>query len=567
MRKIGTVKRLIAYNAILIACIGCLCVTVILLMEYTDARKSAETGLHEAGNRVASAVESFVERTDEIGKALFLSDDFQDLADAYIEDEYDLATIGRMTGMFASYASISRATVAIAFVPVRDGVYRYNEFIDAGGYHLLQKDNDFFAGHVDNGTSAKSVIIVDTDDSGQIYFGRNAIDLRENSPTFFQNKGFGLICVDKTKFVEEVSVSIYYEAFRFEVLYNDAVVAADFMPDGREKYLTDRVSIGDTAWSVVGYVAADSFGTTMRNNVATIVAFGLCALLIAVALSLLLNFYATKSYRYLIGNFNRIRNTDNPPEILPTDDPNVNEVIDSYNAMSRERDALTASVLQAERKAFAVGREKDRLEVDALYSQINKHFLFNAFSMIRAMVRDGEKQTAIDCINAIGVFLRYSLSPEQTVSLKQEFKALRSYVDVQRLRYGDVEYRVECADELEEYRIPKMVLQPIVENAFSHGNLGDGGKIRICVRKRKSGITVFVVDNGVGMDASACRKTNENLRKNIIDEDGEHNGLALGNIQHRLGLSMSDRCGIALKSRRGQGTVVVVRLVWGEDRV
>lgn len=565
MRKLSSVKKLILSNAFLVIGIGFVCVIMIFLMTYFGARRTQEKGLNEATQRVSESVETFVNRVDGIGKALFLSDLFQDMLDKYNADPYDVETNRLIYNMFASYADISDAIIAISFVPIVENQYQYDFTIDFGEYHKLREDNDFFIDSVRQDGTTKQVIIDNEGDFSElVYFSRSSLDLRQDSPTFFQNKGFGLICVNKENFLKEVSLSIYQESFSFEVLYKDKVLATEFQREPDSKYIYSEEMIGDDL-AVVGYVGIDNLGAAFINNLILICIFGVSVLIIAVGLSLLLNFYGTKSYRYLIANFNDLRDNDNSLEIKPTDDPNINKVIKSYNAMVQNRRELARNYLEAEYRTLTVEREKNRLEVDALYAQINKHFLFNVFTMIRAMVRDDEKQKALNCINAISIFLRYSLSPDQEVTIRQEMKALKSYIEIQALRYENIKFSIEYDTSLDDYSMPKMILQPIVENSFSHGNLGDNGYIRIVVKKRKSGLVFFISDNGKGISDDECKNINRNLRKHIVNEKSEFNGLALGNIQHRLELAVSEKSSISIKSVQGKGTVVAVRLIEAEN--
>ena len=189
MRKLSSVKKLILSNAFLVIGIGFVCVIMIFLMTYFGARRTQEKGLNEATQRVSESVETFINRVDEIGKALFLSDLFQDMLDKYNADPYDVETNRLIYNMFASYADISDAIIAISFVPIVENQYQYDFTIDFGEYHKLREDNDFFIDSVRQDGTTKQVIIDNEGDFSElVYFSRSSLDLRQDSPTFFQKK-------------------------------------------------------------------------------------------------------------------------------------------------------------------------------------------------------------------------------------------------------------------------------------------------------------------------------------------------------------------------------------------
>lgn len=559
MKRKNFVKDLIFYNAIFIAAVICLSVVVIFGIESRNVRTSDKTNLQDATERVTTAAQSFVAQADEISKAIFLGADFQDSIGVYIEDIYDLAINARIQNMLQSYLRVSDILKAIVFVPCEDGDFTFTKAVNVGEYNLLHREPDIFVGYLDDVRNA-DLLIVDRPEEKELFFCRNAVDLRENSPTFFKTLGFGIVCIDKTKLAEELSIYTTAEDFYFEVNYNGKPVVSSFtepLSDYRRK--TELVATDD--WSVVGYMAGNVFIRNMRSTLITVIVLGVGVLFVTVLISLLLNLYVTRSFRYLTENFEERTGGNGPMELEPTDDVKMNRVIDSYNRMIRERDALTLGILDEQRKNFDIMQEKNMFEVNALYSQINKHFLFNALATIRALVNDGERETAVSCIRELSIFLRYSLTPNDTVSLKQEFDALEAYLGIQRLRYGNVSFTIESDRELDAVQIPKMVLQPIVENAFSHGNVGEGDAVRICVRKRADGILIAVCDTGDGMTSEACRRTNADLRGNLTHISEKHNGLALHNVQQRLRLLVSEKCTIRIYSRPGRGTVVFVKLI------
>lgn len=200
-----------------------------------------------------------------------------------------------------------------------------------------------------------------------------------------------------------------------------------------------------------------------------------------------------------------------------TEDEKLNEVAESYNLMMRKLEEVNKKMFEEQKKSFDLQMENTTFELRALYSQINKHFLFNSLNMVRAMINSGEREKAVKSITDISVFLRYSLNQDDSLTIKSELKMLRSYIEIQRSRYGNFQFVVELEDGTEDAAIPKMVLQPIIENSFSHGSIGEDGIIKVSVKRRSGGILIGVFDNGLGISAERRAQVNENLRNDVAD--------------------------------------------------
>lgn len=165
-----------------------------------------------------------------------------------------------------------------------------------------------------------------------------------------------------------------------------------------------------------------------------------------------------------------------------------------------------------------------------LQSQINPHFLFNTLSAIAALAREEGAPLSEDLILRLSNFFRYSLeSDEKTVTLGREIQLLRDYMELQETRYGErIQMEIRSEDPaLEACRVPKFILQPLVENSILHGlrERTAGGQIRVRVRRSRLGVVITVTDNGCGFDT----------RRPV--SGGKHHSVGLENIAERMRLS------------------------------
>lgn len=208
----------------------------------------------------------------------------------------------------------------------------------------------------------------------------------------------------------------------------------------------------------------------------------------------------------------------------------------------------------------------------ALQAQINPHFVFNTLNIACLMIEtdSGEGHPAVQVLGGLSDILRYSLSKNENVCIREEIKCVEKYLSIMQYRYGEFETVIDVDENVYYYAIPKLVLQPLVENALRHGiSLSMGsrpGMIKVQAKEIQhiyengetvSSICIDVIDNGVGIDTEKL----EELRNSIAEHDNisrEHIGFS--NVAHRLYLIFHNKQKVTIESVFGKGTHV--RLVF-----
>lgn len=210
--------------------------------------------------------------------------------------------------------------------------------------------------------------------------------------------------------------------------------------------------------------------------------------------------------------------------------------------------------------------EKIRAEQNALYqtelmlmqAQINPHFLYNTLDTIIWLAEDGKNREVIDMVQSLSTFFRTSLSKgRDIVTVGEAISHIRSYLEIQHVRYSDImEYSINVDEDIYEYEIPKLTLQPLVENSLYHGikNKRGGGKIVVTGRMEKGLIVIRVEDNGAGMDGERLNSLKQSLtQKNSI-------GFGVKNVNERIRLYYGEEYGLEFESSPGKGTVAVLTI-------
>ncbi|WP_026519646.1 sensor histidine kinase [Butyrivibrio sp. FCS006] len=211
-----------------------------------------------------------------------------------------------------------------------------------------------------------------------------------------------------------------------------------------------------------------------------------------------------------------------------------------------------------------VTREQKQLrkaEFELLQAQINPHFLYNTLDAIVWSAEAGNQKQVVKMVGSLSEFFRSSLNKgKELVRVREELSHARSYLEIQQIRYQDIlSYEIEVPEELFEYEIPKITVQPIVENALYHGikNRRGGGKITITGEEGDNDYRIIVTDDGIGMDSERLAQITEGLSgKN----PGDVKIYGLYNVNERIKLFYGEEYGISIESEYDKGTRVVIRL-------
>ncbi len=204
-----------------------------------------------------------------------------------------------------------------------------------------------------------------------------------------------------------------------------------------------------------------------------------------------------------------------------------------------------------------------KAELRTLQAQINPHFLYNTLDAIIWKAEAGEKNEVIQLTNALSNFFRISLSSgADWIPIRQERKHIEGYLTIQQTRYRDImRYEIDIPEEIGEYYILKLLLQPLVENALYHGikNQRGGGTIRITGRLDGGMLEFSVSDTGTGMTEEQLSELNERMKKGQTAVSEGSGGFGLVNVNLRIRLYYNQTEGLNIISNEG-GTTVSFRV-------
>ena len=218
--------------------------------------------------------------------------------------------------------------------------------------------------------------------------------------------------------------------------------------------------------------------------------------------------------------------------------------------------------IEQQRRLALMEKEKALYHFETLKNQINPHFLYNTLESITWMVEAQENEAAVRMISELAKLLRVSLSRGKTIiPIKDELQHSRSYMNIQLARYKErfkTEFRIE--EEIENYCIVKLVIQPILENAIYYGvgnmDEDDGGMIIVSGKKKDEDILITIEDNGMGM--------REEVLENILTDNSKvpkhGSGVGVINVHSRIRLMFGEEYGLSIESEPDEGTRVTIRI-------
>lgn len=202
-----------------------------------------------------------------------------------------------------------------------------------------------------------------------------------------------------------------------------------------------------------------------------------------------------------------------------------------------------------------------KAEFDLLQAQINPHFLYNTLDAIIWSAEAGKQKQVVNMVGNLSDFFRLSLNKgKEIVLLEEELNHVKSYLEIQKIRYQDImNYEIDVPASLFGNKIPKLTVQPLVENALYHGikNKRGGGTIEVSGRESSYYFEISVKDNGIGMTEERLAAVRQAIKDGSNDRSVVY---GLYNVNARIRLNFGDEYGIRVDSKYGEGSTVTIRL-------
>ena len=398
----------------------------------------------------------------------------------------------------------------------------------------------------ENRTSQTGVLLVDMDFSS-ISRMMKQINEVSNGQYYYLCDNNGQIIYHPRQI--QISDGICKENSSVAASYKDGVYDEEFEGVQR-KVIVNTVSY--TGWKLVGVIPYSLFIHEMIN----IRYFIVMVILLMAMMLIIINRVVTQRISRPILKLNHSvmeYEAGKKPEIYIGGSSEIRHLGYSIQSSYEKSEELMQEIVWEQ-------NERRKSELDALQSQINPHFLYNALDSITWMIEGERNDEAAFMISQLAKLFRISLSQGHTIiSVRDELQHAKSYMNIQRIRYKDAfSVTFDVDPDLEKYCAVKLTLQPILENSINYGvdPMDDCGEIMIRVKKEEDLLILSVEDNGIGM-------SEEEVSLLLTDSNRKRkhgSGVGLVNINNRLQILFGKEYGLLIESEPDEGTRVSIRI-------
>ncbi|WP_168929093.1 cache domain-containing sensor histidine kinase [Paenibacillus dokdonensis] len=369
-----------------------------------------------------------------------------------------------------------------------------------------------------------------------------------------EQNGFFLIMDHANEFVFKPSEGNVSEQLQSEIIGRMGKEEGRFqVGNGKDTFLGVYTTSKVTGWKIIAMIPMKEI-LAHNDNINKLVLMLLGAAILSVVIISV--FISSRITRPITGLMRKM-----------SDVQQGNFDLDLYDDSSVEMQKLTTRIMrmikrinQLNHDVFSYAIKTKEAEISALQSQINPHFLYNTLQSIKSLAICERSEDVSLMVTLLGDVMRYSIyHPNELVVLNKELEHVKAYLQIQNYRYPDkVQYEFDCEERVLHMKTPKLLLQPIVENAVIHGFSGSRkGKVRISAHRIPAGLEIVIEDTGQGITAERLMELRNLLYQN--EASGmEHIGFK--NVHDRIRYKFGDTYGLTIESEEQKGTTVIIQL-------
>lgn len=319
----------------------------------------------------------------------------------------------------------------------------------------------------------------------------------------------------------------------------------------------------NTGWTIVMAISKEELLKERTKQFLFLLFIVIMIIFLTVQISKKFFSVITGNYRRLMEGMEKVKQGELTVQVESKEEDEISNLIAEFNIMMNKIDELMRSIEGNQ----ALLKEA---EIKALQQQINPHFMHNIMETIMGLASEGMDEEIITVSECMSDMLRYNTRMENMTDLRTELGQVKNYVQVLKIRFEDrFEAYYDIDQECLNCQIVKFTLQPLVENAISHGlkNTWEGGIIRIRIKKELwqefSGISIMIYDNGCGIEEEKKQELEKRLRMTTekpLEYIEQYKSLGLMNVHLRLRLCYGEKYQIELFSKKDKGTCIHIKI-------
>lgn len=328
----------------------------------------------------------------------------------------------------------------------------------------------------------------------------------------------------------------------------------EFLMDG-QKVMATGVYMKTLKYALINITSLEAVKEPVDHLFYTFIAICAVTILAAVILICFFSGRITRPLSLLVEEIRKVEDGNFKVELSRTGSDEIEKLSTEFNYMISCIDELFQTVKTKE-------RQKEKLRFSLLQSQIRPHFFYNTLDLVYALISMDRAGDAKNAVKALADFYRIALSSgRELITIEEEASNVENYLLLQYMRRSDVfTYEIEIDPSIAAYLIPKLTLQPLVENAIYHGLRCQDkpGTLRVSGTLEGEAIVLKVGDTGIGMDR-------EQVKRVFLNDEGKGGHFGLRNVDERIKLYFGEEFGVSIVSEEGQGTEVSVRIGLREE--
>lgn len=325
---------------------------------------------------------------------------------------------------------------------------------------------------------------------------------------------------------------------------------------GGERYLMRTKELKESRMNFIYLYPKTLLSQQVFKGMRTYLMLNVGMIFVFLCIAFLLSIRSTKFLNEFVLAMKSVKEKDYDVKIKKYNDAEIDMLGDAFNEMTTEIKELIQNKYQSQLLL-------NEMEINFLQHQMNPHFLFNVLLTIQIKAKRSSDEGIFKMVSALSSLLRASIqtNDRKIITIKEELKYTEFYLYLQKMRFEDkFSYKIEVEDEeINQYQIPKFVIEPIAENAVIHGveTIDEAAVVLISVQRDGADLLICVEDNGVGFDVREYLKEKEEKMEN---DHPAREKIGLKNVNVRLKYIYGNEYGLEVKSQINKGTIVQIRI-------
>jgi len=334
----------------------------------------------------------------------------------------------------------------------------------------------------------------------------------------------------------------------------------------RETLLQQKIIQG-LDWRIVGIIPGAELGNDLSSLKQFGFSMGSIVILLFLCIGLIINKSITSPISRMANFMNSLGENYSTHRLVMRNTNEIGVLAEVMNKMLDNIDNMTKKVISTQEKLYLMDLSKKQAELLALQIQLNPHFLYNTLDCVRSIAISRNVREIEEIVHAMAKILRYSIKDNSFVMVIDEINSIKDYLKIIQIRHNNrFSISYELDEKMMEMVIPKMILQPIIENAVFHGLEQKAGAGTLLIRgyiDSGNRIVFSIQDDGKGMSPEVLEKLKRNLSAHDYTDDmllSEKKSIGLINIDRRIKLLYGDDFGLDIDSMSYNGTKVTIEL-------